>query len=194
MWTCYPPMHFSVHIMAHILQKQLVWPRANSIFLASGNKGLSVKLARPEILQRQETKQELVLCLQQSFPLAWQQFAHWTTGTFSATILLANGLKRTFSPVRRICFPWLQCHSRAPRRRPFRQGLSTQHHAKKYYQITMNLKPAMMGHAVEKNSFTSEFLITSKAHVWSSNNLGTSLPVGLLLVGVSLLPAAPAIL
>lgn len=34
MWTCYPPMHFSVHIMAHILQKQLLWPRANSIFFS----------------------------------------------------------------------------------------------------------------------------------------------------------------
>lgn len=142
MWTCYPPMHFSVHIMAHILQKQLVWPRANSIFLASGNKGLSVNLARPEILQRQETKQELVLCLQQSFPLAWLQFAHWTTGTFSATILLAYGLKWTISPVKSICFPWVQCRSRTPRSSLFRQGLSTQYHAKKILQITMNSKPA----------------------------------------------------
>lgn len=30
MWTCYPPMHFSVHIIAHILQKQLLWPKANT--------------------------------------------------------------------------------------------------------------------------------------------------------------------
>lgn len=32
MWTCYPPMHFSVHIIAHILQKQLLWPKANTFF------------------------------------------------------------------------------------------------------------------------------------------------------------------
>ena len=77
MWTCYTPMHFSVHIMEHILQKQLVWPPANSIFSASENKGLSVNLARPEILKRQETKQEVVLCLHQSFPLTWLHFANY---------------------------------------------------------------------------------------------------------------------
>lgn len=130
MWTCYTPMHFSVHIMAHIFQKQLVWPPANSIFSASENKGLSVNLARPEILQRQETKQELALCLQQSFPLTWLQFSHWTTGTFSATILLACGLKRTISQVKSIWFPGVQCHYKTLRRDLFRQGLSTQHHTK----------------------------------------------------------------
>lgn len=123
-------MHFSVHIMAHILQKQLVRPRANSIFLGSGNKGLSVNLARPEILQRQETKQELVLCLQQSFPLTWLHFAHWTAGTFSATILLAYGLKLTTSRVKSICFPWVKCLCRTLRKGLFRQDLSTQDHAK----------------------------------------------------------------
>lgn len=64
-------------------------------FLGFGNKGSSVNFARPEILQHQGTKQELVLCLQQRFPLTWLQFAHWTTGTFTATILLADGLKQT---------------------------------------------------------------------------------------------------
>lgn len=45
----------------------------------------------------------------------------------------------------------------------------------------------------QKNSFTSEFLITSTARV-ELQLLGTSLPAGLLLVGVSLLPAVLAIL
>lgn len=90
MWTFNPPMHFSVHIMAHTLQKQLVWPWANFVFLVSGNKCLSVNLARDSTTPTDKTRTRS--CLQQSFPLTWLQFPKWTTGTFSATILLAYGL------------------------------------------------------------------------------------------------------
>lgn len=91
-----------------------------------GNKGLSVNRATPEILQRQETKQEPALCLEQSFPWTWPQSAHWTTGTSAATILLAYG--RTTSQVRSMCFPGIKITLEGPDF--FRQRLSTQHHKK----------------------------------------------------------------
>lgn len=72
---------------------------------------------------------------------------------------------------------------RTPRRSLFIQCLSTQHHAKKISPITMDIKPARapiptqwpmkeVKKMKEKRSFTSEFLINTAAHVWSSNYLG----------------------
>ena len=43
MWKCYPPMYFSDHIMVHILQKQMVWPQANTIFFSSWKQRLVCK-------------------------------------------------------------------------------------------------------------------------------------------------------
>lgn len=106
LWTCCTPMQFSVHIIAYILQKQLLRPQANSLFSACGNKGSSVNPARSEILQRQETKQELVLCLQQSFPSTWLQFSRCSTGTFSSSILRPQSpQQRPVSQVKAATFP-----------------------------------------------------------------------------------------
>ena len=206
MWTYYPPMRFSVHIMANILQKQLVWPQANSTFSASGNKGLSVNLARPEILPRQETKQELVLCLQQSFPLTWLPFARWTTGTFRSSILLVCGLKPSLFQVRSKSFPWVQCQCNTPRRDLSKQRLSSQHHAintgdqrdLKAGESRGQSKTVTNETRGEKKEREEQFY-SWVSHHWNSTCAelklsGTSLPAGPQLVGVGSLPGELAIL
>lgn len=98
MWTCHPPMHFSVHRTAHTdyyknkcCDNWPVFPFLRFFFpfffLVSGDKGLSVKRSRPKIRQKPRTPSLFTAVV---FPcLAAACIAHWTIGTFRAAILLA---------------------------------------------------------------------------------------------------------
>ena len=89
----------------------------------------------------------------------------------------------TVSPDRSMCFPWAQCRSGTPRRSVFRQGLSTQHHAKK---ITTDHREFKNSRSSSSNTVTNGIkeknwkrrtalhlsFSSLVQHMWGSNYLG----------------------
>lgn len=190
MWTCNPPMHFSVHIIAHILQKQLVWPRANSSFFRTWKQRIVCEpcRARDSTTPGDKTRTCSLFRAVISFNLAAAfSLDHRDLQCYYFISIRSD----YFSGQERVFFPGMKCLCRTL---TFKTGLviATQHkrYCRKLQIQVFEWATAQQQMEQEKRKEREEHCST-----WARLYLsGTPLSAWLLLAGVSRLPAVLAIL
>lgn len=117
MWTCHPPMHFSVHrtALTDYYKNKCCdnWPVfLYAFFFSFFSRFWRQRLIRETFKAKDSTKTRTPsLFTAVVFPcLAAACIAHWTIGTFRAAILLAFKL---FFPINSVCSAWVHECSRS---------------------------------------------------------------------------------